>query len=792
MNDIEKIELELLGRALFGKETILPETVDWEALYKESELQTISLLIYDCLTDEERMSMPQKIKDIWNESITRHVWLNEKIMAEQTEVIRLLQEQGIPCAILKGSSAAMNYPMPHLRLVGDIDLLVKPEQQLEAVQILQSKGYEDILDEEHHCHMTISKEYITVEIHKEPNGLFLIKDELLQNKVRDLYTDAVDNWQLVGGIPVLSDIHQAVVLIIHKMEHFLAGDLGLRQLADWAMFVNERMTEDLWLGLKPLLKQFGLLQFTGCITRACIEYLSLPEVRAPWAMEFDGRIAVEIIERIVQSGNFGRKENAYGQRYFVDVSSSNRIASFWKLLIPACKYHWPICEKYPILMPIAPFVIYGKYLKLHREGKRPKIEPLRLYRKADAKQKLYQKIAPFVPEIEHTNEATLLSNEQVVQSELISLVRRALHNQSAVITDVKMSKDRAEVIMRYAFKQGLSMFLNEYSVFREVMQEDGQLRKVLVEFYQHVLLQEELKAIMTAFEENQIPCVLLKGVQTCKYYPKPELRSMGDIDLLYLPEQTKKVQKVMEELEYTHEGNTAKHDHYRKKRIIVEMHKTLCVPEWKESDYFKDIWDRVLNKDGYKYIYEMSLEDHYLFTFTHLLEHFRDGGIGIRMVLDVFILSKVEGINHGYVDGVIEQLGYTVFHSYIRCLAETWFSKEKNVELSRDLAELGQYIMQGGVFGNVKNSETNVQLQHKGRIAFLIKVIFPNYDSMQTVYPWLQSKIFLPAAWSLRWIQAAISRRENVKTQFKRAKGFTGSGNEVEERRQFFEKIGLY
>lgn len=57
----------------------------------------------------------------------------------------------------------------------------------------------------------------------------------------------------------------------------------------------------------------------------------------------------------------------------------------------------------------------------------------------------------------------------------------------------------------------------------------------------------------------------------------------------------------------------------------------------------------------------MTLEDHYLFTLYHLLEHFIRGGIGIRMVLDIFILSQLSELNWEYLNQELKILGIEEF-----------------------------------------------------------------------------------------------------------------------------------
>ncbi len=386
--------LDLLGNTLFQKEISLPEQIDWNELLEEAKFQTVVLLAMKTAAND----IPVEEKKTWLNLAMQYIVSREQLLTEQKKVIAALEENNIPCAILKGSSSAMWYPDPGLRVMGDIDLLVEPSHQWEAVAVLQRNGYGDVLDEDHHCHLTLSKGRISVEIHKEPNGLFINEDSDIADKLSAFFADAVQRRQVINGLPVLADDQQAVVLILHKLEHFLSGGLGLRQLCDWAVFAEKRMTLELWDELRPMLKECGLLQFTNVITRACVDYLGLPGECVPWAADGDPVLAGEVVEHIFASGNFGNKGTPYGQRYFIDFSTKSRMGSFIKTVISASQKHWPICARYPILMPIAPFVAYGKYLLLRIQGKRPALQPVKLYKGAEAKHRLYRELKPFVKE----------------------------------------------------------------------------------------------------------------------------------------------------------------------------------------------------------------------------------------------------------------------------------------------------------------------------------------------------------------------------------------------------------
>ncbi len=396
MTEAYCILLQLLGKALFQKTPAAFPEIDWAAVHEEAQMQAVAPLTLDAA--DALGIMPKAVKEQWFPNALTCIVKQERLLAEQRKVITILEQNQIPCVILKGSSSAMWYPNPGLRVMGDIDLLVEPAHQQKAVEILQENGYGEVWEKEHHCHFTLAKGDVVVEVHREPNGFFINKDSHIADRLNTFFADALQRRQILSNLPILADDQQAVVLIIHKLEHFVSGGLGLRQLCDWAVFVDKRLTPERWSCLEPILADCGLLYFTGIITRVCVDYLGLPPEKAPWAAGSDKVLAGEVMEQIFACGNFGRKNSEYGQRYFTDVHSSNRITSFIRVVISASKQHWPICKKYPILVPIAPFVAYGKYLRLRKEGKRSALQPIKLYQSSKAKQQLYRELKPFVKE----------------------------------------------------------------------------------------------------------------------------------------------------------------------------------------------------------------------------------------------------------------------------------------------------------------------------------------------------------------------------------------------------------
>lgn len=392
MTPAQNCLLVLLGRALFGVPDALPPDTDWQALFREAESHAVHLLAYDCLTEPERQALPPETADSWRQAALASAWYNEALLEEQRAVLKALAD--VPLVILKGSSSALCYPQPELRCAGDIDLLVSPGDMARAEATLAARGYCPSEDE-HPYHRSMRREQFAVELHFEPPG---IPPGDAGVPLRAYFQGSAGEAVERAGLPVLPPERQAVLLLLHKLEHVISSGLGLRQLCDWAVFVHREMGPALWATLEPELARFGLLRFARVVTRVCVEALSLPEADAPWCMAADGWLCRELLEDILRTGNFGRKENRYGQRLFTDGQPGGRLASLARTGLVVCCTHWPPCRRHPILLPAAPFVLVLRYRRQRREGKCPPLRPLVVYRGAGERQKLYQALLPFQPE----------------------------------------------------------------------------------------------------------------------------------------------------------------------------------------------------------------------------------------------------------------------------------------------------------------------------------------------------------------------------------------------------------
>lgn len=317
--------------------------------------------------------------------------------------------------------------------------------------------------------------------------------------------------------------------------------------------------------------------------------------------------------------------------------------------------------------------------------------------------------------------------------------------------------------------------------------EQGLISSVVRDYHQL----EGAKELLDAFEEAEVYALAVKGICTKYHYPATDLRTMGDIDILYQPQQDAKVKQVMKQLGYELSMEGRKHDcYFRKPYLTVEMHRDLVETDSRYTSYYENIWEHVTPKENCQYVQEMSLEDEYIYTLVHLARHFQEGGIGIRFIIDVYVYNHLNDMDRQYVEAELKKLQLWEFYENLSKLAEWWFGEKIPSQEDKELLDkLATYVIANGTFGTQKNVAA-VSVAKHGRVRFLWKTIFPNLKNMQSMFVWLNKwPMLLPYAWVLRGVRSVKSRRSNIKSQIEKYKN--GDEEYGKELQRFYETCGL-
>ena len=158
MNYIEILKYSFDDKYIPTDLTINTETVD------ELVRHTVYGLPYGI---KSKLKIDKGTLNYWQLIMQQQIARYQNVKYEQERLTILLEHEGIVPIILKGSSASMYYNTPAYRIVGDIDMLMFPNTEInfeKASSALINQGYRK--NKEELRHVEFIKGNIEVELHR--------------------------------------------------------------------------------------------------------------------------------------------------------------------------------------------------------------------------------------------------------------------------------------------------------------------------------------------------------------------------------------------------------------------------------------------------------------------------------------------------------------------------------------------------------------------------------------------------------------------------------------------------
>lgn len=306
----------------------------------------------------------------------------------------------------------------------------------------------------------------------------------------------------------------------------------------------------------------------------------------------------------------------------------------------------------------------------------------------------------------------------------------------------------------------------------------------------------EAERVFAAFEKYGLEFMPVKGVFLKKIYPSTDMRRMGDIDILIREEKYEEYKKAIEEVGFTFNRESNNEYIFNKKNLLtVELHRYLITPGNDDMfAYYGTGW-RLAKKES-EYMYRLSKEDEYVYMIVHFAKHYRDAGIGLRPVIDIWMYkNKNPDIDMDYVFEQLEKMNLHTFAKNVFELTETWFG---GVPYNKITSNMTEFILENGEYGTSAGmvaagsirTGTNTKMTVGVKMKKYLQLIFPDRNSLKRKYPVLvKYPIALPFCWFCRWIEGLKSGRDKIKA--KQALINASFGENVEKFNSHMKLVGL-
>ena len=217
------------------------------------------------------------------------------------------------------------------------------------------------------------------------------------------------------------------------------------------------------------------------------------------------------------------------------------------------------------------------------------------------------------------------------QKSVIALMKSALTGQAQPLPE-SFSMDEVLRCMKY---HHIDALIYEGATLCGVDATTPAMRTLFARYCKSVQVSvrqmREVARVFRIFEENGIAYMPLKGCNLKALYPRPELRAMGDADILIRVEQYEKIRPFLQALGFTEESESDHELVWQSDGLYLELHKSLIPLHDKDFyGYFGEGWQLAKQEIGMRY--SMTAENELVFLFSHFAKHYRDGGIGCRYV----------------------------------------------------------------------------------------------------------------------------------------------------------------
>ena len=275
--------------------------LDWKDLFAIASKQSLSSIIYY----QSNKIMPEDIKKEYLKQYLGSAVVSFKREEMTAEFIGALEQRGIPVIFIKGSVFREYYPLHPLRSMGDIDVVIHPEDRQAVDDILQKElGYECFVD--NHSVWTYSKNKLYMEVHDH-----MFYEELTNKIDYRTYFDQV--WTHISHeaqFGTTSDIlyvpdkaFHFLYLITHTAKHIIDNGCGFRPYLDMVMMVQSVGDQMDWNWIASELEQLQLLKFAQISFACCERWFGAKMPLSPEAIDED--LFNTITEKTFKDGIFG-------------------------------------------------------------------------------------------------------------------------------------------------------------------------------------------------------------------------------------------------------------------------------------------------------------------------------------------------------------------------------------------------------------------------------------------------------------------------------------------------------
>lgn len=318
----------------------LPADFNWKETYDLAMRQGVAALAGDGV-QAVYAARPDIQKEMPDLKLLKGNLLRECILLEQEydeylktvgKLAKFYADQGIPMMLLKGYGLSLDWPIPAHRPMGDIDIYLWDrweEADRKVAEVLKKE-----VSNRHHHHSTFTFRGKLVENHYDfVNAYSNRSSKRIEATFKELAGSGAVTHVLPNGVQVFlpsADLH-ALFVTRHCGLHFSSTHMTLRQLLDWALFVERHHGEISWPFFWDQCRAMGMEKFVLCLDAIAVGRFGFdPQIfHTPDGSVVDAALADRVFAEILNP-EFDEKAGGHGAVHYMWVRLKCWNRSTWK------------------------------------------------------------------------------------------------------------------------------------------------------------------------------------------------------------------------------------------------------------------------------------------------------------------------------------------------------------------------------------------------------------------------------------------------------------------------------
>lgn len=338
--------IAVLGAYLNEEKIALDDSIDYFELFKLAKVHNLTATVYSVIkqADNRNIVPPEicaKAEDGFYDTVFRYNAQSEAI----SELDSVLSNAEIRHIFFKGTILREIYPIPETRAMGDIDVLIAPEDRDKVLSLLKSNGYD--AENTNGPVYDYRKNEALIEMHTK-----IISGKVGNADAENGFSDAIDHASWDGFCGRLDASYHFAYLIAHIAHHFWFYGAGAKLILDLAVMLKS-CDIDLDYVIE-IMDRISLGDFSKTIITLCYKWFG---VGVDYGMSTDK--TADFLLSYGAFGNANRNKASVVQRKELEEGKKNSpILTRLRLLFPSYEKmknipYISFIEGKPWLTPIA-------------------------------------------------------------------------------------------------------------------------------------------------------------------------------------------------------------------------------------------------------------------------------------------------------------------------------------------------------------------------------------------------------------------------------------------------------